>query len=285
MTAAPAITLRRHDGPGHRFEIATRPPAAALAGLVRPYLGYVEDAAAPVRRLQVPRTGLPLIVSLGPSLDVAPAARPADGQRVTSFLAGLHEHAVVTAYAGPQAGVQMDLTPLGALVLFGGAAAEAANRVVSLADVLGTEAGRLAEQLAHASDWAARFDLLDRLLTARLATARRPAPELAHAVARLTAREGGVAVGRLAEETGWSRQHLALRLRQELGLTPKTLGRLARFERATRLIATAPSLADLAAACGYADQAHLAHEFRAFAGRTPGAFAAAAGGGGLGVAA
>lgn len=284
MSTAPVITLRRHEGPDHRFALATRPPAAPLAGLVRAYVGYTEHSARPVRRLQVPFCGLPLIVSFGPSIDVAPAAGPCEGRRVTSFLAGLHDHAVVTSYAGPQAGVQADLTPLGALVLFGGAAAAAANRVVDLADLLGPEADRLAERLALAPDWAARFDLLDTLLVARLAR-RRPPAQLSHAVRRLMATQGRLPIARLAAETGWSRQHLALSLRRELGLAPKALARLARFERAVALIGTAPSLADLAAACGYADQAHLAHEFRALAGRTPGAYAAAVAGEGLGVAA
>jgi len=285
MSAAPAIALRRHDGPEHRFEMATRPPAAVLAGLVRAYVGYTEHAARAVRRLQVPFSGLPLIVSFGPSIRVAPPGAPERGRTVTSFLAGLHEHAVVTEFEGPQAGVQADLTPLGALVLFTGLAAEAANHVVDLADLLGPEAGRLSERLALAPDWAARFDLLDTVLTARLAAARRPAPEVRHAVARIAASHGTVPIARLAAEAGWSRKHLAARVRAELGLAPKTLARVARFERAVALIGGATSLADLAAACGYADQAHLGHEFRALAGTTPGAYAAALGTGGLGVAA
>ena len=54
MSGGPPIALRRHDGPEHRFEIATRAPAAALAGLVRGYVGYTEHAAHAVRRLRVP---------------------------------------------------------------------------------------------------------------------------------------------------------------------------------------------------------------------------------------
>ena len=285
MSGEMPIALRRHDGPEHRFEIATRAPAAALAGLVRGYVGYTEHAAHAVRRLQVPFSGLPLIVSFGPTIDVAPAGGPEHGRRVTSFLAGLHDHAVVTAYEGPQAGVQADLTPLGAAVLFSGLAAAVANRVVDLADLLGSEAGRLEERLALAPDWAARFDLLDAVLMARLASARRPAPEVRHAVGRILSSRGAVPIARLAHEAGWSRKHLTSRVRAELGLSPKTLARIARFEHAVARIGEAASLADLAATCGYADQAHLGHEFRALAGTTPGAYALALGTGGLGVAA
>ena len=56
-----------------------------------------------------------------------------------------------------------------------------------------------------------------------------------------------------------------------LGVSPKMLARIARFRRAAALIARgeAASGADLAAACGYVDQAHLIREFQEFAGTTP----------------
>lgn len=287
MAAGATIAVRRHDGAGHRFEIASRPPAAPLAGLVRAYVGYTEHAAETVRRLQVPFSGLPLIISFGPSIHIAPSEAPSGtaerGRTVTSFLAGLHAHAVVTQYRGAQAGVQADLTPLGAAVLFSGVVAEAANRVVDLADVLGADAGRLADRLAGAADWAARFALLDTVLLAKLAAARRPPPEVEHAFARLAASHGTVPVARLAEETGWSAKHLSARVRGTLGLGPKTLGRIARFERAIVRLDGPDTIADVAAACGYADQAHLTHEFRLLAGQTPAGYRAARHASALGV--
>ena len=61
----------------------------------------------------------------------------------------------------------------------------------------------------------------------------------------------------------------------EVGLTPKTIARVVRFDRARRLLQRGvmvlrrPMLADLAVACGYYDQAHLDREFRALAGCSP----------------
>ena len=59
-------------------------------------------------------------------------------------------------------------------------------------------------------------------------------------------------------------------------LTPKAAARVIRFDRARHLLIRQASekssgyrLADLAAACGYFDQAHLAREFRALAGCPP----------------
>ena len=88
-------------------------------------------------------------------------------------------------------------------------------------------------------------------------------------------RTGGTArISDLAAETGWSGRHLTGRFRTEIGLTPKAAARVIRFDRARHLLISKAAdseyrLADLAAACGYFDQAHLAREFRALAGCPP----------------
>jgi AraC-like DNA-binding protein len=90
----------------------------------------------------------------------------------------------------------------------------------------------------------------------------------------LQASGGRVTIGALAKDLGCSRKHLTLRFRHEFGISPKLLARILRFDRAVRLIGAGrvASLADLAAASGYADQAHLSREFRIFAGSAPAAF-------------
>jgi AraC-like DNA-binding protein len=70
-------------------------------------------------------------------------------------------------------------------------------------------------------------------------------PEVGYAWQRLRESRGAVSVASLAEETGWSVRHLSAQFRRR-GI-----------------------LADLAAECGYYDQAHLAREFRDLAGCPP----------------
>jgi transcriptional regulator GlxA family with amidase domain len=59
-------------------------------------------------------------------------------------------------------------------------------------------------------------------------------------------------------------------------MPPKTLARVLRFERVSRLLREAPGprLAEVAFDCGYYDQAHLNRDFREFAGTTPGEYLA-----------
>jgi AraC-like DNA-binding protein len=80
----------------------------------------------------------------------------------------------------------------------------------------------------------------------------------------------------MAESIGWSRKHLARRFADEVGLAPKAVSRIVRFNRAIAAARNAgASWAGIAADCGYADQAHMVREFGQFAGRSPAAWPAA----------
>ncbi len=96
---------------------------------------------------------------------------------------------------------------------------------------------------------------------ARLTPAK-GSPLVAHAWQHLAASHGRRSVESLAQDTGWSRQYMADRFRAELGITPKTAARIFRFEHACGLISNLRlPLADVAAACGYADQAHMTRDW------------------------
>ena len=93
--------------------------------------------------------------------------------------------------------------------------------------------------------------------------------ELVWSWQRLLNSDGAVPVASLAEEVGWSRRHLAARFREHVGLPPKALARILRFERAAERLRRGADLADAALDSGYYDQAHFNRDFRAFAGLTP----------------
>ena len=63
---------------------------------------------------------------------------------------------------------------------------------------------------------------------------------------------------------------------EEVGLTPKLFCRVRRFQEVLRLVAGPARVewANVALACGYYDQAHFIHDFRAFCGLSPTAYLA-----------
>jgi AraC-like DNA-binding protein len=104
-----------------------------------------------------------------------------------------------------------------------------------------------------------------------------PGDALARAALRaLEASGGGLRIDDLALRLGVSRQHLAARFRDKVGLSPKLYARICRFRRATAALKTEPTgtpdWAQLALECGYFDQSHLIHDFQEFAGGTPQGF-------------
>jgi AraC-like DNA-binding protein len=244
---------------------------SALAPHVIRYCGYREHSADPFRRRELPSGQTTLIISLGPSLTVGGPGASGGEQRVTSFVTGLSTGPAITEFSGTQHGIEVNLTPPATRMLLGGSMAELADRVVPLEDVLGPEADRLAERLYEAPGWAERFALLDAVLGRRLAAAPDPAPDAVWAWRRLRETHGRLPIGRLVAEIGCSHRHLGVRLREHVGLAPKAAARVLRFDRAVTLMrADAGRWADIAAACGYADQPHLTRDFRDFAGATPG---------------
>ncbi|MFE9776379.1 helix-turn-helix domain-containing protein [Streptomyces sp. NPDC005931] len=168
-------------------------------------------------------------------------------------------------------GIQVELTPLGAFALLAMPLRHLADRMVPPADVLGRrwDAG-LTEQLASAPNWGSRWAILDGVISSRLADSRCwPSPVACEAWSLLRASHGTLSVGQLAEATGRSRRRLEVLFAEQIGLAPKSVGRVLRFQRAlTRLPKPGGTWAETAAVCGYHDQAHLARDFRALAGMT-----------------
>jgi AraC-like DNA-binding protein len=77
---------------------------------------------------------------------------------------------------------------------------------------------------------------------------------------------------RLAALAGLSRFQLLRAFRRETGMTPHVYLTDRRVRAARRLLASGQEVADVALACGFADQSHLTRAFKARAGLTPGRF-------------
>jgi AraC-like DNA-binding protein len=184
---------------------------------------------------------------------------------------GLSARPVLLGMGGPQYGIQAYLTPLGARALFGLPAGELVDRTLDLSDLIGPPAKELLDRLRTATTWADRFAHLDTVLEQVVADEAGLPAELDWVWRRLVRSGGAVGVGDLAEEVGWSRQHLGDRFRREFGLAPKVAARVMRFETARRLLVAPdrPGLAEVAARCGYYDQAHFNRDWREFSGVSP----------------
>jgi len=279
-------------------------PGEPLRRYVAGYTGYRQRGLPPARHRGLPSPYLTLIFTLDEPLTIE--AHPDRGQPPGEFgtlLGGLHSVPALITHAGAQSGIQVALRPLGARALLGLPAGELADLDVPAEAVLGGVCVELRDRIRLAAGWPERFAVLDEILLRRAAEADAlspdalrsgalgpdaVSPEVSWAWRRLLRDGGALRVSVLAAGTGWSGRHLTSRFRAEIGLTPKAAARVIRFDRARKLLVrnlastTADAgyrlahhrlapyrLADLAADCGYFDQAHLAREFRALAGCPP----------------
>jgi AraC-like DNA-binding protein len=268
-----ALRVLRHDSGLGSWELVTRAPDARLRGHVGDYQGYAECGYPAPLRQQVPTRLLPLIVNFGSPWNVA--ATPTGAQvGLDSFVAGLGERSSFVAAAGAASCLQVNLTPPGAHALLGLPLHELANEVVPIEDALPRDLRGIVGRLEDAGSWEDRFALLDALFLSRLANAREPSSEVGWAWRVLDATNGKAPIGWICERLGRSRRHLAARFREQVGLPPKTVARIMRFEHAVALLAREDAqLADVAFECGYYDQSHLNRDFREYAGTSPAAFA------------
>ena len=119
---------------------------------------------------------------------------------------------------------------------------------------------------------------LDRALRALLAAARPLDAVVTLAARRVLATGGELRIAQLARSFALSPRQFRRRFTAAVGVSPKELARIWRLRRCA-LAALDPSSpesarwAELAAAHGFADQAHLVREFRHLLGLPPSAFA------------
>ncbi|MEU0932010.1 helix-turn-helix domain-containing protein [Embleya sp. NPDC005971] len=263
--------IRRGSGPGGRWEAAVGHPRRGLDGLVVGYGGFCESLGGPIVRHELPAPVLVLLIGLGGPLSLLRGGR--GGPAAEAALVGVGRGGVEAAHAGSQRVLEVRLSPLAAGVLFDVPASELAEQVVDVSE-LWPGTGELVERLRGDSGWAERFERVEAALGARAERGHGADPVLAGSWRRVTDRRGDLGIGLLHEQTGWSRKRLAQRFRAEIGLPPKAMANLVRFEHAVDLLRRPEvrSLAEVAIRCGYYDQAHLNREFKEYAGCTPTAF-------------
>lgn len=240
------------DAVGYRHR---SPTETVHRGIPSPYLTFIFSLAGPVTGADDPD-------------DVAgPAAF-----RHRVLLGGLDSRPAYIVQPRFQAGIQLAVHPLAARALFGAPAAELSALAMDASDVLGTEVERVRQRIAGEGSWQGAFRHLTSYLRFRVShlVREQPRPEVAEAWTWMARHRGRGSMDRLAQHVALSPRQLRTLFHREVGLGPKAVSGLFRFHHATRRLAVTsdlqPSLADVAQLCGYADQAHLARDFRRYTG-------------------
>ncbi|HEU5160979.1 MAG TPA: helix-turn-helix domain-containing protein [Streptosporangiaceae bacterium] len=271
--------------------LAFRPRSPLLAPYVRS-IGFDMGPELPTRHERiVPSGGVSLMINLHEDeFRVYHGPEHAAVHRVGgAMLAGPRTRAIVIDTAEQRCVVTVSFTTGGAAPFFAEPLTEARDLLVDLTDLWGRHGAALRERLlaAPTPPQAARLieaALVERAATAPAAQAGDPDDATAAAVARAAAAfDRGASVSEVAGHLGLLPKRFTRMFAERTGLTPKRFSRLRRLQRLLgdvhdRVPAQgAVNWAEIAAAHGYFDQAHLINDFRAITGITPAAYLAAVG--------
>lgn len=131
----------------------------------------------------------------------------------------------------------------------------------------------LGEKLRGTFTMSDRIAAAELFLLRRLEYASRSNDGMMNAVHRILKSRGVVTAGELEYSSGLGSRQLERLFRQYIGLPPKKVADLVRFQNAWldlyRLTPRSGGLQDLVYAYGYSHQSHFINNFKKFAGRTP----------------
>jgi AraC-like DNA-binding protein len=237
--------------------------SAALAPELAPFISCLwsyEGYAAPHARERLLPTGnMGLFFTLDSEGDVA------------AGVSGAYSEAVMLDTSRPFSVIGVEFKAGGGFPFFGGPSDALHNRCASLDEVWGATGASLRDRLWDAATPQQRFRTVEQALLASRRDRLAPHRAVRYALAAFDGSPGAHRVDEVVARIGISSRRFADVFRSEVGLSPKAFCRVRRFNDVLTRIERRSEVewADLALSCGYFDQAHFNHDFRAFSGLSP----------------
>jgi AraC-like DNA-binding protein len=251
-----------------------RPPLSHLVRLLWLYEGYTQPHA---KERALPTGEMQIIINL--LEDKSRVYDRDDTDRCQTFrgalLSGAHSQYVVIGTAAQAFVLGVCFKPGGAFPFLRMPAGELRDTTVSLDTLWGAAAVDLRDQLLEAPTHQDRFEIIERVLLGELNRGFDRHAAVGFALRRFTALPHVATVAGVTGQVGLSPKRFIQIFRDETGFTPKVFCRIRRFQRALGAMEggmkgpRSVEWANVALDCGYFDQAHFIHDFRAFSGINP----------------
>ena len=253
------------------MRLTTLQPHPALRSLVQLY--WHLNGRSPARRERVlPNGVVELIFNLGSPHLVVDLNAPSGSQVFReAWVAGVQRGPLVIASTLDSHLFGVRLRPEGARVLLTLPMSELTDVVVEADAVVGERFAALREGLLEAPSARGCADAADAHLLRRLRAGDAIADPAIAWVERALAAHPSARIEVLSRRAGLSPRRLRERFAEHVGVSPKTVGRVYRLQRAISLARRPQVLAwaDLASAAGFSDQPHMIREFRALTHASP----------------
>jgi len=167
--------------------------------------------------------------------------------------------------------IGIEFFPHGAYPIFGIPMHETANRLLSVSELSAAWGGRVSDVLSHLDNVKQRFEFIQRELCTLLRKRKLLNPLVSYCVGKLKGTHGLLTIAELEHDTGYTRRYLELLFSDHVGLSPRTLGSIFRFQKFYRTWANRKTFEELKDELYdyYYDQAHFSKEFKRMTGYSP----------------
>jgi AraC-like DNA-binding protein len=161
------------------------------------------------------------------------------------------------------------LYPFAIPLFFKMPAAELVDEMPALSTLLGTEGRQLEEQVMLAASNNERVKIISAFLEKKLRYSKEDGGVI-DCISQIIHSKENTSIQQLTDQYFLSAKQLERRFKTYCGLSPKRFARITRFQSALELYSNKQmSLTGIAHDCGYYDQSHFIHDFRAFSGYHP----------------
>ena len=203
------------------------------------------------------------------TVDLVFSRHPDRGAAAT--IAGPRSKCVELDTSQPFSACGVHFKPGGALPFVAEPANELHNQIVLLDTLWGALARTVEAQVWDAQTPEQRLSVLEKALGSRMSRGRVGHPAVSYAVRVIERSRGTRPIAEVAGRIGLSTRRFLDLFQSEVGLSPKAFSRMRRFAAALDSIAATQDVdwTNVALSCGYFDQAHFNHDFRAFCGVSP----------------
>ncbi|NNE05719.1 MAG: AraC family transcriptional regulator [Xanthomonadales bacterium] len=241
-------------------------PSEPLSPYVECYWSWRIDPAAPVLESILPDVAPELIVHMAS----APSAQDEVGdwrQQDQAFLYCAAHKSLVLQITRPMSLFAVRFRPWGAGRFSNTSMAAMLDRPIPPAEALGDMGARLVASLVKAESDASRVKLANQALEAAL---QLPIRSEARMKMLLDATNGGrCSSAEMAGKLSMSDRSFSRLWNEIVGIQPRKYIQLMRLHNALEKIDAGAPLAQVAAECGYSDQAHMARQIKAITGLAP----------------
>ncbi|MFT3827502.1 MAG: helix-turn-helix transcriptional regulator [Chitinophagaceae bacterium] len=148
---------------------------------------------------------------------------------------------------------------------------EITDTYISIKDCWNKEGDILEDRMLNAVSNAERINILESFLLQKLATRHSYNPVIDQCVKTIIHHHGNITVDQLATSMHIGRRHLERQFIAQVGLSPKLLARITRFQQVLNIIESNQhhNLTSVAHQGGFYDQAHFIKDFKEFTGLNP----------------